>query len=138
MNTRLVGALGAAVLVACGQPKSVPPAASSAMSGMSMRADSLMPVMRAHLDSLSAAPTVASALATHDALTSRLLDAMGSDMTAMGMKPDAAWTALSDSVKRDLADLPALTGSTRDARLKGHVDRLRRLMAMHQSMMGRR
>ena len=73
----------------------------------------------------------------HDAIASQMLDAMGADMTGMGMKPDPAWTALSDSIKRDLADLPALSGRARDARLKAHIDRMRRLMAMHESMMQR-
>ncbi|MGH2604376.1 MAG: hypothetical protein ACRDJ9_33930 [Dehalococcoidia bacterium] len=36
-----------------------------------------------------------------------MLDAMGSDMRMMGMTPDPAWTALTDSIKRDLADVPA-------------------------------
>lgn len=60
-----------------------------------MRADSLKPMMRAHLDSLAAGlPQSAGAtLASHEAMASQMLDAMGADMTAMGMKPDPAWRA---------------------------------------------
>ena len=56
-------------------------------------------------------------------------------MTAMGMKPDPGWTALTDSIKRDLADLPVVSGRALDARLKAHIDRMRRLMTMHEGMM---
>ena len=104
---------------------------------MKMRSDSLMPMMRAHLDSLAAISPqfAASMVSMHEAMASRMLDAMGADMTAMGMKPDPAWTALADSIKRDLADLPGLSGRALDARLRAYVERMRRLMATHESMM---
>src|SRR5437899_2980702 len=109
------------------------------MQGMGMRSDSLMPIMRAHLDSLAAlSPQYAAGmLSMHEAIASRMLDAMGADLTAMGMKPDPAWTALTDSIKHDLADLPAVSGRAPDARLKAHIGRMRRLMAMHEGMMQR-
>lgn len=71
----------------------------------------------------------------HDALTSRMLDAMGADMAMMGMMGDAVWVALTDSVKRDLADLPALSGQALTTRLRSHVSRTRRLLTMHEGMM---
>ena len=96
-------------------------------------------MMRAHLDSLATTSPqfAAGMLSMHEAMASRMLDAMGADMTAMGMKPDPAWTALTDSIKRDLADLPAVSGRALDARLKAHIGRMRRLMAMHEGMMQR-
>ncbi|MGH6691031.1 MAG: hypothetical protein ACREF4_10175, partial [Gammaproteobacteria bacterium] len=105
--------------------------------GMAMRSDSLMPMMRAHLDSLAVvSPQFAGAmLSMHDAMASRMLDAMGADMMGMGMTPDSVWTALADSIKRDLGDLPALSGRALDARLKAHVERMRRLLGMHEGMM---
>jgi hypothetical protein len=63
------------------------------------------------------------------------VDAMGGDMTAMSMKSDSAWKALSESVRRDLADLRALSGSTLERRIRVHVDRVRRLLSMHEAMM---
>lgn len=113
----------------------------SGMAGtaqMRMRADSLMPAMRAHLDTLAAAPAfqLAGQMTAHETMTSQMLDAMGGDMTAMGMKSDSAWMALRDSVQRDLADLPALGGPILERRMRAHVDRVRRLLAMHQAMMG--
>jgi len=109
----------------------------SGMQGMSMRGDSLMPMMRAHLDSLAATPPqfVGGMVARHEELASQLLDAMGADMTTMGMKADSAWKALADSVKRDLSDLPTLSGQRLASRVPAHVDRMRRLMTMHQGMM---
>lgn len=102
-----------------------------------MRADSLMPIMRSHLDSLGhMSPQVAAGVLTaHDAQMSQLLDAMGSDMTMMRMRPDTAWTALTDSVKRDLAELPTLSGHELGTRLTSHIARVQRLMAMHEAMM---
>jgi hypothetical protein len=107
------------------------------MAQMSMRADSLMPAMRAHLDSLAAAPPfqLAGMMTAHETMTSQILDAMGGDMTAMGMKSDSAWMALRDSVQRDLADLPAFGGPILQRRMRAHVDRIRRLLAMHETMM---
>jgi hypothetical protein len=147
-RTMIAGLVAALVLAACGKKESAPQQAMpgmgnvpgmTGMRGMGMRSDSLMPMMRAHLDSLAALapPFAAGVLSMHEAMASRMLDAMGADMTVMGMKPDPAWTALTDSIKQDLADLPALSGRALDARLKAHIDRMRRLMVMHESMMQR-
>ena len=127
-------------IAACGKKEPPPERAQmSGMQGMSMRSDSMIPMMRAHLDSLAAASPqfVSDMMTTHETMASQILDAMGADMTAMGMKADSAWIALTDSVKRDLADLPTLSGQRLDSRLRAHVDRFRRLMAMHQQMMRR-
>ena len=64
-----------------------------------------------------------------------MLDAMEGDMTKMHMTPNTAWSALTDSVKRDLADLPSLSGGPRKARIMQHVQRMGRLLDMHQHMM---
>jgi hypothetical protein len=108
------------------------------MGHMKMRADSLMPAMQLHLDSLASAPAfqLAVLMTAHEALASQMLDAMGGDMTAMGMKTDSAWQALSDSVRRDLADLPALGGALLEQLMHAHVARMRRLLVMHKTMMG--
>jgi len=124
--------------LACGEKKAEQ-SATSAMQSKMMWSDSLMPMMETHLDSLAAmSPQFAAGmLSMHEAMASRMLDAMGADMTAMEMKPDPAWTALTDSIKQDLADLPAVSGRALDARLNVHIGRMRRLMAMHESMMQR-
>ena len=143
-RTTIAGFAAVLMLAACGEKKKEPQQQAMpgmgnmpGMQGMVMRSDSLMPLMRRHLDSLARMPAqfAAGMLAAHDAMASPMLDAMGADMRGMGMKPDPAWTALSDSIRRDLADLPSLAGRGLDVRLKAHIERMRRLMAMHEAMM---
>ncbi len=142
-GTMIAGLTAVLVFAACGEKKRQPGQQAmpgmGGMQGMGMRSDSMMPMMRAHLDSMAMMPAqfAASVLAAHDAMASRMLDAMGSDMTMMNMQPDSAWTALADSVKRDLADLPSLSGRALETRLRGHVGRMRRLLDRHGAMMHR-
>jgi hypothetical protein len=124
------------LLAGCREKKA--PASTGTMS-MTMKADSLMPMMRAHLDSLGSIPGRQNAdmLARHEQMASRMLDAMGSDMRMMGMRVDSAWQALADSVRRDLAAFPTLSGGALDVRLTAYRARMRRLMDMHAGMMRR-
>jgi len=106
---------------------------------MDMKSMPMMGMMQAHMDSMSrlSPEQMRAMMNAHQSLTSQMLDAMGADMTAMHMAPDSAWSALSDSVRRDLADLPGLSGQALKARMEAHAERMRRLMAMHQAMMKR-
>jgi len=146
VSTTMIAGLAAVVLVlaACGEKKREPQQQAMpgmgnmpGMQGMAMRSDSLMSMMRAHLDSMRARPAqfAAAMLAQHDAMASRMLDAMGADMMGMGMKGDSAWTALTDTVRRDLAELPSLSGGALKTRMNAHIDRMRRLLGMHETMM---
>ena len=136
-------AAAAIMLAACGkkpEAAQAPAADSAGTTGgmqMAMPGMQMMPMMQAHLDSLATtAPTqMPGMMAAHEDLASRMMDAMGADMREMSMKPDSAWAALSDSLKRDLADLPGLTGSALSARMQAHIGRMRRMMAMHAGMM---
>lgn len=67
-------------------------------------------------------------------MMSQMLDGMGSDMRGMDMPAGREWTALSDSVKQDLADLPGLHGQELSTRMGAHADRVQRLMGMHEQM----
>ena len=143
-RTMMVGLAAVLVSAACGEKKGEPQEQAMpgignmpGMAGMTMQADSLMPMMQAHLDSLARTPAKfgMGMLAAHDALTSRMLDAMGADMMGMGMTPDSAWGALTDSVRRDLADLPGLSGRPLEMRVRAHVERMRRLLDAHGRMM---
>jgi hypothetical protein len=58
-------------------------------------------------------------------------------MREMNMSASPEWSALTDSVKEDLAELPTLEGQELSARMRGHVDRVKRLMGMHERMMGK-
>ncbi len=137
---RILVMVGALALVGCRKQKEQPQSAMPGMQrmpGMMMRSDSLMPMMRGDLDSLARMPSqfAEGMLQAHEAMASQTLDAMGSDMTMMSMRPDSAWTALTDSVKRDLAELPSLSGRALETRLSAHVGRMRRLLDMHRAMM---
>jgi hypothetical protein len=102
------------------------------MSGMSM-----IPMMREHMDSLTRMPPahMSQMLAMHERMMSQMMDYMGQDMRGMNMGGNTEWNAWSDSVRRDLADLPGLEGTALSERMKAHGDRVRRLLAAHESMM---
>jgi predicted outer membrane protein len=125
---RILAIVGALALVGCGKKKDQPQSdmpGMQEMPGMAMRSDSFMPMMRADLDSLARMPLqfAKGMLQAHEAIASQMLDAMGSDMTMMNMRPDSSWTALVDSVKRDLAELPSLSGRALETRVQAHVRR---------------
>ncbi len=138
-----VAVLGLLVAVACDRKQEVAqvPAADTAgkMGGMqmAMQGMQMMPLMRAHLDSLGAMEParMAAAMAAHQDLASRMMDAMGADMRGMGMKPDSAWTALGDSLRQDLAELPGLSGAPLKNRMQAHIGRMQRMLMRHEGMM---
>jgi len=106
---------------------------------MGMEGMNMMGMMRTNMDSMQhmSPGQMQAMMARHQDMASRMMDAMGADMRGMHMSPDAAWTALSDSVRQDLAELPGLSGKELEGRVRGHVDRMQRLMARHESMMKR-
>ena len=97
----------------------------------------MMPLMRAHMDSLvrMTPEQMSAAMAAHDRMMSQMMDRMGADMRSMNMSADAGWNALVDSVKADLADLPALQGTELSTHMTAHAARVQRLMGMHEGMM---
>ena len=149
---RLILVLGGIVLVGCGGKDAGEPArageARGGMAGMKMDSGgmgghmgmegmSMMPMMRAHMDSMMrmSPDQMSQMMAMHERMMSQMMDRMGGDMRGMNMGGSAEWTALSDSVKRDLADLPGLEGQELSARTKAHGERVRRLLTMHEEMM---
>jgi hypothetical protein len=71
----------------------------------------------------------------HERRMSQMMDQMGSEMRQMKMAETPEWSALSDSVRQDLADLPNLKGQALSTRMQAHADRVRRLMEAHAQMM---
>lgn len=149
---RLILVLGGAVLAGCGGKDAGKQAgageARGGMAGMNMDSGgmgghmgmegmSTMPMMREHMDSMMrmSPAQMSQMMATHERMMSQMMDRMGGDMRNMNMTGNAEWAALADSVKRDLADLPGLEGKDLSARMKTHGDRVRRLLAMHETMM---
>jgi hypothetical protein len=104
---------------------------------MGMGGSDMMPMMRAHMDSMMrmSPEQMSGMMAAHEQMMSQMMDRMGADMRGMNMSGDAKWSALADSVKADLADLPGLQGKEFSARMKAHTARVQRLIAMHEGMM---
>ena len=117
------------------------PMDSGRMAGpMGMEGMRMMPMMREHMDSMRrmAPARMPQMMATHERMMAQVMDRMGADMRGMGMAADTGWTALTDSVKRDLAELPGLRGEELAARMKAHGMRVERLLAMHEHMVKNR
>ncbi len=112
----------------------------SADMGMgNMQGMAMMPGMQAHMDSMMrmSPQQMQAMMAMHQSKMSGMMDGMGSDMRGMKMSGSPESTTLSDSVKRDLADLPSLRGQQLSARMRAHADRVKRLIGMHEKMMGK-
>lgn len=111
------------------------------MNGMhdGMQGMGMMSMMRAHMDSMQRMPAaqMRAMMAMHQGMMARMMDNMGGDMRGMRMAPDSAWSALSDSVRQDLAELPGLSGKALETRMRAHADRVQRLLAQHEKMMGK-
>ena len=141
MNAVLI--LAAVALTACEKKPEVvqTPAADSTATMNTPPAPSagpaMMSQMRAHLDSVGAmdAAQMAAAMPAHEAFAARMLDAMGADMQGRSMMADSAWTALSDSLRTDLTDMPGLSGTALKTRMEGHIGRMQRIMTMNHGMM---
>lgn len=149
---RLILVLGGIVLAGCGGRDAGEQAgageAQEGMAGMKMDSNGMggqmgmegmrmVPMMREHMDSMMrmSPAQMSQMMAMHERMMSQMMDRMGGDMRGMSMGGNAEWTALTDSVKRDLADLPGLEGKDLSARMQSHAERVRRLLAMHEGMM---
>ncbi len=145
---------GLTATAACSQPKKEPAAAShdgmsmdsnqmKGMSGMSMDSggmqgmSGMMPMMQGHMDSMMAMKPeqMRAMMAGHEGMMSQMMDQMGSEMRQMKMSETPEWSALSDSVRQDLTELPGLKGQALTKRMQAHAERVRRLMGLHEQMM---
>lgn len=145
---RLVLLLSA--VAACGTPEQKPAQqaesavqpAGSDMPGMgSMGArgsQDMMREMRAHMQGMSAggSESLLRLLPLHRQMTANLLQQMDTDMRGMQMAGDTSWTALADSVRQDLTQLPDLSAAELPGFVERHRGRVERLMMRHEEMMG--
>ncbi len=74
--------------------------------------------------------------AMHARMATQMMDAMMANMRGHGAAPDSTWTALRDSVQRDLAELPTLQGDSLRSRMQAHTERMQRLMGLQRQAMG--
>ena len=139
----IVGLLAAA---ACNKPKEAPAADSPGgmtmdsgrMEGMSGMGNSgMMSMMPAHMDSMMQLKPerMSQMMARHERMMSQMMDQMGGEMRHMKMPESKQWSALIDSVKQDLTELPGLKGQALSARMRMHAERVQRLMKAHEQMM---
>ena len=56
-------------------------------------------------------------------------------MRQMNMSETPQWSALTDSVKQDLAELPSLKGQALSGRMRAHAGRVQRLITAHEGML---
>jgi hypothetical protein len=110
---------------------------SGGMGGMPMQGMQMMSTMRAHMDSMRrmSPQQMNTMMARHQEMMAQMMDQMGGEMRQMKMTETREWSALSDSVKQDLAELPNLKGQALSARMRAHADRVLRLIDAHQQMM---
>jgi hypothetical protein len=111
---------------------------SGRMEGMlGMDSSGMMPMVQAHMDSMMQMKPeqMSQMMAGHERMMSQMMDQMGGQMRQMKITESPEWSALTDSVKQDLAELPGLKGQALSTRMRAHADRMRRLMAAHEQMM---
>ena len=112
------------------------------MPHSAMGSDALMVRMRQHMVMMQGqhADTGQAALAMHR-MGAQMLAQMEKDRENAKLPADPRWTALLDSVRKDMAAMPGLRGGMMHGRGRGmmsesmtaHRDRMMRLMDMHES-----
>jgi hypothetical protein len=131
---------------ACSKPKEEPAADthrgmamdSGKMDGMAgMGGSSMMSMMPGHMDSMTQMKPeqMSQMMARHERMMSQMMDQMGGEMRQMKMTESREWSALTDSVRQDLAELPSLKGRALSTRMRAHAARVQRLITSHQQMM---
>jgi hypothetical protein len=142
----MVMAVGFMASAACSKPKEEPAADtgrgmamdSGRMDGMAgMGRSGMMSMMPAHMDSMMrmSPEQMSQMMARHERMMSQMMDQMGGEMRQMKMAETPEWSALTDSVRQDLAELPNLKGQALSARMRAHIGRVQRLIATHEGMM---
>ena len=116
---------------------------SGGMAGMKdmpgMMTTAMMDSIQSQMKSMAAmsADQMVSTLPMHRSMVANALSQMSADMRGMNMTADAAWTALSDSIRQDLIRLPDMTKGEVAQAMPPHHARVMRLMKMHMDMMGK-
>ncbi len=147
---RWTSAFGSALLLAalaCGnnEQKAEPPAASTEsstssmqdMQGMNMSTSAaMMNNVQSHMQMMEGAhgDSLTNMMRTYRPMADSLLTQFNHDMQQMNIASDVQWTALSDSVRQDLMQMPQMS----TAAWQQHTGRMRSLMQMHGQMMQRK
>jgi hypothetical protein len=109
-------------------------ATGSPHQGMELKAMVMLPGFRARLDSMAQHPAMMKKdLRRHQTEVKHLVDAMHSDMMAMGMHSDPAYEALADSVVQGSARLGTASGAEFNRLVARHMEQLRRLATVYEA-----
>jgi hypothetical protein len=104
------------------------------MSAMQLGSD-----MTAHMEHMQAmgSDSLVQMMPQHRQLLGNMMGQMNREMEGMNMA-DPRWTALTDSLRDDLARMPQMSADEMRAFMPEHHGRVTRLMEMHGGMMGGR
>jgi len=139
--------LGVCVLLiaACGgdrtaeQGADTTPAGDTAagMAGMAMGDTAMMADMQRHMSMMQgvSADSMRAMLPMHRQMLDNMLASFDRDMRRMTMPADAAWNALTDSLRQDNTRLPDMNASQLNAFMPQHRARVTRMIEMHRTMM---
>ena len=120
-------------------PSASSPGGASGMGGMAgmsgMGAMQMGSQMMAQMDRM-AGDSMMQMMPQHMQMVGDMMAQMDREMQGMGMKPDATWTALADSVRGDMTRMRQMSAAEMQSFMAGHRGRMMRLMEMHGSMMG--
>ena len=114
--------------------------ATAGMAGMQgMMSPAMADSMQAEMKTMAAMTPdqMAAMLPMHRQMVGNMLSQMSRDMRFMNMPADAAWTALTDSVRQDLIRLPDMSKAELKRAIPAHHARVMRLIQMHKDMMGK-
>ena len=144
------------VSAACGQdaseelpaaqaaPAEQPAAAGDSMAGMAgMGGISGMQMgteMMTHVQGMQAmhGDSLMQMAPIHGQMLGNMMAQMDREMQGMNRPVDPQWTAVADSLRNDLVQMPQMSAMDMEAFLPAHRGRITRLMEMHRSMMGGR
>jgi hypothetical protein len=144
-DTRSRGATVLLLLLACGggagerarsgSDSAAPPAATKESTGtVELQAMSMLPQVRAHLDSVAADPAMLhAAMPEHQAEMRRLVNAVHADMARLGMHSDPAYEALADSIVNASDRLATARGKELERLTAQHIDQVRRLANVYEA-----
>ena len=108
-------------------------------SGMhGMMTSAMMDSMQTHMKKMSAsmsADQMAAMVPMHRQMVGAMLSQMTSEARTMNVPANAAWTALSDSVRQDLARLPEMNKNEVKQAMPEQCARVGRLMQTYKKMM---
>jgi hypothetical protein len=120
-------------------------AADTGMQGMpgmrgieAGRMTEMLTQMQSHMQMMQNmnADSMQSMLPEHRQMAANMLAQMDREMREMNMVGDTAWRATADSLRKDLARMPEMSGQELQTIMPGHQQRIMRLMEMHRRMMG--